>query len=142
MTKDDFLSGKTHPVNEELMKIFLQCHIVEQTGHGVPKVVSKYGAEAYDFGTSTITVTIPFEKSELKKQNATVKLSPIEKSIYDIILNNPNVTIDEFAMLTKKHRATIIRALNKLKEKGLIERVGSDKSGYWKINSDLNNKKN
>ena len=29
MTKDDFLSGKTHPVNEELMKIFLQCCIVE-----------------------------------------------------------------------------------------------------------------
>lgn len=49
MTKDDFLYGKTHPVNEELKKIFLQCRIVEQTGHGVPKVVSKYGEEAYDF---------------------------------------------------------------------------------------------
>ncbi len=63
MTKDDFLSRKTHPVNEELMKIFLQCHIVEQTGHDVPKVVSKYEGSAYKFLTSTITVTIPFDKS-------------------------------------------------------------------------------
>lgn len=50
------------------MKIFLQCHIVEQTGHGVPKVVNKYGAKAYDFGTSMITVTIPFDKSGFENE--------------------------------------------------------------------------
>lgn len=29
--------------------------------------------------------------------------------------------------------ATIERAVKKLKEKALIERVGSDKTGYWKV---------
>ena len=29
--------------------------------------------------------------------------------------------------------ATIERAVKKLKEKTLIERVGSDKTGYWKV---------
>ncbi len=32
-----------------LSKIFLQLHISEKTGRGVPKVVEKYGKGAYKF---------------------------------------------------------------------------------------------
>lgn len=78
MTKEEFLNGKSSPVNKELMQIFLQCHIVEQTGHGVPKIVKKYGPESYEFWTSMITVTILFAKTGFESnQNAT------EKSITD-----------------------------------------------------------
>ncbi len=179
MTKEDFLSGKTHPVNEELMKIFLQCHIVEQTGHGVPKIVSKYGYGAYEFGTSTITVTIPFEKNGFSSNgvtgygkakggaygnanenanvnanenanvnadgaenanvnadatvNATAKLTKTETTILNFLANNPHATIDELAISAEKHKITIARALNRLKEKGAIERIGSDKTGCWEI---------
>lgn len=98
----------------------------------------------YNFKICTITVTISFEKSEFNKQNATVKatvkLTSSEKLTYNLVLNNPSVTVDELAILTKKHRVTIIRTLGKLKDKGGIERVGSDKTGYWKVNSDLKNK--
>ena len=45
-TKEEFLSGKTQPVNKELMNIFLQCDIVEQSGHGVPLIVKEYGEKA------------------------------------------------------------------------------------------------
>ena len=135
MAKEDFLSGKTHPVNEELMKIFLQCHIVEQTGHGVPKIIKKYGVEAYDFGTSTITVTIPFDKSGFheENQNATVKLTETEKNIIDSIAENENITIEELSERMGKHRTTIVRALNQLKKKGIVNRIGSDKDGHWEI---------
>ena len=44
-------------------------HIVERTGHGVAKVVRKYGVKAHDFGTSTITVTIPFDRSGFEKED-------------------------------------------------------------------------
>jgi len=63
LTKEDFLAGKTAPVNKELMNIFLQCGVVEQSGHGVPVVVREYGAEAYEFSGDMITVKIPFYKS-------------------------------------------------------------------------------
>lgn len=62
LTKEEFLSGKTEPVNKELMKIFLQCGIVEHSGHGVPIVVREYGENAYTFSKNMITVTIPFNK--------------------------------------------------------------------------------
>ena len=49
LTKEEFLSGKTEPVNKELMKIFLQCGIVEHSGHGVSIVIKEYGEKAYSF---------------------------------------------------------------------------------------------
>lgn len=143
MTEEDFLSGKTHPVSEELVKIFLQCHIVEQTGHGVPKIIKKYGIEAYDFGTSTIAVSIPFDRSGFREdvQNATnnatnnaiTKLTETEKNIINSISENENVIVEELSEQFGKHKTTIIRALNQLKKKGLIEHIGSNRDGYWKI---------
>lgn len=58
LTKEEFLSGKTEPVNKELMKIFLQCGIVVHSGHGVPIVVKEYGERAYSFSQNMITVTL------------------------------------------------------------------------------------
>lgn len=69
MTKEEFLAGKTKPVNEELMKIFLQCNIVEHSGHGVPIIVREYGEKAYEFSESFITVTIPFDRIGFESQN-------------------------------------------------------------------------
>lgn len=48
------------------MKIFLQCGIVEYSGHGVPIVIREYGEKAYTFSENMITVTIPFDKPETK----------------------------------------------------------------------------
>lgn len=137
MTKEDFLAGKTHPVNEELMNIFLQCHIVEQTGHGVPKVVKKYGSEAYDFGTSTITVTIPFDRSGFEKEDVPVNVPvnvPVkqtdEDKIVEAIKTDSHVTMDEMARIIGKTRKTVMRLL---KKSNRIIRVGPDKTGHWEI---------
>ena len=120
---------------EGLMKNFLRHHIVEQTGHGVPKVVREYGAKAYGFGTSAITATIPFDRSgfEDKRENATVKLSETEKAILRLVSEDSAITIEGLSEKIGKHRTTILRALGQLREKGLVERVGSDKAGHWEI---------
>ena len=59
-TLEGFFAGESVPVNQKLSEIFLQLHISEKTGRGVPKVVEKYGKEAYQFRENTILVTIPF----------------------------------------------------------------------------------
>lgn len=93
--------------------------------------------EAYDFGTSTIMVTIPFDRSGFGNvnatSNATVKLTEIEKTILGIIAADGSITVDAISKTTGKHRTTILRNLDKLKNKGLIERIGSDKTGHWEI---------
>ena len=46
---------------------------------------------------------------------------------------NPSITYDELEKIIGKSKSTIVRNVDKLREKGLVERVGSDKKGYWKI---------
>ena len=48
-------------------------------------------------------------------------------------VSNPNITKDQLRIATSLGKGTIDRAIKMLKEKGFIERVGSNKSGYWKI---------
>ena len=43
ITKNDFFNGVSHPRNSVLMRIFLKLGIVEHTGHGIPKIIEKYG---------------------------------------------------------------------------------------------------
>jgi len=56
----------------------------------------------------------------------------VEK-ILDMIINNPQITQVELAKLTGLTRRGVEWNLSKLKAKGLIERIGTDKGGYWKI---------
>ena len=59
-TLEGFFAGESVPVNQKLSEIFLQLHISEKTGRGVPKVIEKYGKEAYEFRENSIVVKIPF----------------------------------------------------------------------------------
>lgn len=140
LTKEEFLSGKTEPVNKELMKIFLQCGIVEHSGHGVPLVVKEYGEEAYAFSQNMITVTIPFNRLQERKNEPVnvpvsepVKLTKSAKLVLQYIKEFPNGTISDIMASLNVSRETVKRALKALRENGYIVRVGSDKSGSWKI---------
>ena len=48
-TMESFFLGESIPVNEKLSKIFLQLHISEKSGRGVPKIIEAYGKEAFTF---------------------------------------------------------------------------------------------
>ncbi len=61
-TMEGFFLGESIPVNEKLSEIFLQLHISEKSGRGVPKIVELYGKDAYSFRENSIVVTIPFRR--------------------------------------------------------------------------------
>ncbi len=48
-TMEGFYMGESVPVNEKLSEIFLQLHISEKSGRGVPKITEIYGKEAFAF---------------------------------------------------------------------------------------------
>ena len=49
LTQEQFLRGKSEPVNKQLFDIFRACNFAEESGHGVPSVVKVYGEDAYVF---------------------------------------------------------------------------------------------
>ena len=66
-------------------------------------------------------------------EDVTKNLSDKERLVYALIKKNPDITNRVLISNTNFAHATIERAVKKLKEKSLIERVGSDKTGHWKV---------
>ena len=54
--------------------------------------------------------------------------------IIEIIYENSNITQEEIALKLGKSKNSIYRNLKVLREMELVERIGSDKKGHWKIN--------
>lgn len=139
-SQEDFFSGRSRPVNLELQQIMVQLQFIEQTGHGVPLIVSKYGKEAFDLSDNFITVTIPLNRKNEpvnepvnKLVNEPVKLTKSAQSVLNVLKVNAGLTIDELAIKLGMGRETVKRALKLLRDSGYIERIGSDKSGYWSV---------
>ena len=65
--------------------------------------------------------------------NDTVKTTPTQEGIIDLVRKNPLSTYDELAAQLGVGRATIARNIAILKDRGVLTRVGEDKNGYWKL---------
>lgn len=62
-----------------------------------------------------------------------ISLNKNERAVYYLLEKNPYYTRQELADATSKSLRTIQRTLDSLRKKELIERIGSDKSGYWEV---------
>ncbi len=60
-------------------------------------------------------------------------LNSDNKTVLAILIKNPFITAEEMSLKTNFSLRKIYRAYDELKEKGYIERVGSRKTGHWKV---------
>jgi len=142
-TLEGFFSGESVPVNKKLSEIFLQLHISEKTGRGVPKITEKYGKEAFEFRENSIVVKIPFNWINVKgnkvgnnignKQASGTRLNDTQMKILEVIRNNPNITKKQIQEKIGKSKTTVDNGISYLKENGIIKHVGSNKAGYWNV---------
>lgn len=63
----------------------------------------------------------------------TENLSSREKSIINLMKDNNSISRKLLAKKMGISSATVARDIKSLKEKGIIERIGGDRGGYWKI---------
>ena len=62
-----------------------------------------------------------------------VYLTEKETAVLDYLRRNPGYTVTELSFLMNVSRKTVAGYLKSLKQKNLIERIGSSKKGYWKV---------
>ena len=72
------------------------------------------------YGTANAPVNAPVNKTQ--------------KAILKHISKDNQITYDEMVLKIGVDRTTIMRNIAKLKQRGILERVGEDKNGYWKLN--------
>lgn len=69
----------------------------------------------------------------VKSENITVKLTQTQKDILNLIKENPCITQNEIASKLNIARETVNRNMKKLQQEKIIQRLGADKNGSWKI---------
>ena len=106
----------------------------------MPLLVSTYGKNIFELSDESIKVTIPYnwqhkfeELVDNQVDKLVDKLSKTEKIVFDAIKDNPHLSQPELAIRCNVGKTTIQNVIIKLKELNLIERVGSNKTGYWEI---------
>lgn len=130
---EDFYIGISNPINKQLQKIMGQLSIVEQTGHGVPEIVKKYGKEAFTITDSHVIVTLTFPFKISSSNSISVDLSKSHKKVLSAIINDPNIKIKQLSDVTNLSSSRITVILKELKELGKIDRIGSNKNGFWNV---------
>lgn len=135
LNKEEFYKGISKPVNSKLQKIFGQLGYVEQTGHGIPLIISNYGKQAFDIMDNFINVTIPFhhEKKNIVGENTEneVNINEAEQRVIEYLCQNSNITIKELVKISGYSDGYIRKILTSLKTKKIIERQGGNKTGKW-----------
>lgn len=81
----------------------------------------------------TRNVTVNSENVSVKNKNITVKLTQTQKDILNLIKENPCITQNEIASKLNIARETVNRNMKKLQQEKIIQRLGADKNGSWKI---------
>ena len=116
------------PHNPDIANTFFKAGFIESWGRGIEKICNlckEYGIAEPEYTVHPNDIMMMF------KANDTV--NDTVKTILALIEQNPSITYEEIAEKTGKSRRTISRLITELKEKNIIARVGSDKTGYWEI---------
>jgi ATP-dependent DNA helicase RecG len=130
--------------------VFKNMKWIEKVSTGYKRILDYFKAENLKLpkfetqtGGALITVFAAFEVegneniienfTEKDTNEDTNKDTENLKRIFELIKNKPVISFDELAAEVGISRRAIINNTNKLKSLGILERIGADKGGHWKI---------
>lgn len=116
----------------------------KKLGSHIVSVSSKHEEwkKAFEINDSYINVTIPFDKEvmeshtkHLLKDDGAVNgaVNETKRKILSALKTNPSITRTELSKAIGIGTTTVYRYLKKLQDVGIIERIGSNKTGHWEI---------
>lgn len=145
------------PKNPPISKVFREIGLADELGSDMRntyKYTKMYsGGEPQFVEGDVFRITIPLSKvatatvgpngsniiDETRNEtgnetrNETGKLSQMEERILAEIQKNPHATKRQISEVLDISQSSVARATKKLKDIGIIERIGATKSGYWKV---------
>lgn len=121
--------------------MFYLAGFIESRGRGIEKICNTLRAEdlplpEYTIHPSDIMIKFSAPKDMvLRSDKVTDRVTDKELELLQLLSEYPNYTMLQLSEKAGVSRKTIALRLKHLKEQGLIERIGSDRKGYWQINS-------
>jgi len=132
--KEDF----SQPRNPIIAKIFRFVKFSENIGSGFHKMFQcwkkQYNATPIVEGDfDWYKITFPLNRSIIKTTNKTTNKLDVSSELLILLENNPNLSMVEIGQKLQITHYNVQYYINKLKDAGRIKRVGSKKTGKWKI---------
>ena len=141
-SEEDFFSFASMPRNRELMRVFKDVGLVEQLGSGMSRILKEYDKSIFSISPRSIKVVFPCPEEQKVEGKVEGKvdgkvareLSATQLKIVNAMKEDPMITAAKLAKLFGMSEYGIRKNIAKLKGAGVIERLGSDKTGSWKVN--------
>ncbi len=134
LSEDEFYSGKSMPVNRALFGILTMADYSEQSGHGIPTIVERYGREAISVGETMVTVTIPFAfrprwASAVRRD--TGRLTERHMAAVEYLERHPSASIKDLSGELDIGVSTSGKIISELKIEGYLENRGNNRRNVW-----------
>ena len=110
------------------VNLFRKVASVDMNGVVDPKKFASNAINMVKDATESAT-----NATKVVKDATNVPFSLGEQQVLDAICNNTSITQKELHELTGITLGTIKRILPRLQEKGILERIGSRRTGKWKV---------
>lgn len=133
------------PYNPNIASVFYLAGFIESWGRGVEKICDALKADNLPMPEYTVhpgDIMIKFTGPEDRIVRVTDKVTngvtdnvtDRERQLLKFIIEDPGYTMLQLAEKMTVSRKTVAGYLKSLKEKGIIKRVGTTRSGHWEIN--------
>jgi ATP-dependent DNA helicase RecG len=156
LTESGRVTGKViGKVTEKLQNVTDDTeNVTEKLANDTENVTDVTENDTENFGNDTENVTDVTENDTENLTNVTENLANVTENfgnvtenvtddvtdkchrILEIIIANNQISTQKIAEEMSVTRRTVSRHIELLKEKKLLERIGPDKGGYWKINEE------
>lgn len=117
------------PYNPIIASVFYKAGLVESWGKGTENIIKeciKAGLPAPEYRYTFGAVQVTFNKKETPQETTREK-------IIHLLKQNKHYTLKELSIVLNKNADTIKEHIAKLKGEGILQRIGSTKSGYWEV---------
>ena len=143
LTPNDFIEKDLSSIkrNPIILDVLYRCKDVEKSGTGFKRMNDS--CSEMNISWSSENTAYGFYFTFNRKTNVTAFVTPnitafsslnkIEQEVFDLIENNPKITRKEIAIKINKTIRTVQRITDKLVDKKMLIRVGSNQYGYWEV---------
>ena len=127
------------PHNPDIANTFFRAGFIESWGRGIEKICQlckEYGIAEPEYTVHPNDIMMMFKANATVNEatNEVIKLlTDKEKEVLSFIKKKPEITKPMLCNETGFSHATVDRAITRLKKLKVIERIGANKKGYWKI---------
>ena len=116
----------SRPYNPDIANAFFRAGLIESWGRGTIKIINEMRkaqlpAPNFKYDDSGFYIIFSFGKVDLEKQ------------VLDLISENTQITVVKLPEILETNDKKIKRTLKEVQYKKLLERIGTNRSGEWKI---------